>query len=174
LYEWTNWRPFAKNYRLAVGITEVVCGAILVLIPGLILYILFKNQTVLFLGRLKQLANLVLLIIMTGAVYTHFILGDKFERMAPGLVFALLLLTRLIIHRQVTQREKGSSTEKKVKKAKSEEKEEKEQEEEEDDDEEDEEEEEDVEQGPADQETQSENEDKQKAPSDKKKEKKNK
>lgn len=49
---------------------------------------------------------------MLGAVYTHYILGDKFERMAPGLVFALLLLTRLIIHRQVTQREKGPSAKK--------------------------------------------------------------
>ena len=49
---------------------------------------------------------------MLGAVYTHYVLGDKFERMAPGLVFALLLLTRLIIHRQVSQRDKGTSTKK--------------------------------------------------------------
>lgn len=49
---------------------------------------------------------------MLGAVYTHYVLGDKFERMAPGLVFALLLLTRLIIHRQVTQRDKGTSAKK--------------------------------------------------------------
>jgi hypothetical protein len=56
-------------------------------------------------GRLKQLANVVLLFIMLGAVYTHYILHDKFERIAPGLVFSLLLLTRLIIHRQVSQRE---------------------------------------------------------------------
>ncbi|CAF4734096.1 unnamed protein product [Rotaria sp. Silwood1] len=33
-YQVTGWRPFAKNYRLTVGIAEVVCGAILVLIPG--------------------------------------------------------------------------------------------------------------------------------------------
>jgi uncharacterized membrane protein YphA (DoxX/SURF4 family) len=147
LYEITGWRPFAKNYRLAVGITEAVCGAILLLIPG----------------RLKQLANMVLLVIMFGAVYTHYVLGDKFDRMAPGLVFGLLLLTRLIIHRQVTQREKGSSTEKKPPKPQSDEEEEEEEEGEE---------EEEVEQESEDQEAKSENEDKQKAPSDKKKEKK--
>jgi len=147
LYEYTSWRPYAKNYRLAVGITEVVCGAILVLIPG----------------RLKQLANIVLLTIMLGAVYTHYTLHDKFERMAPGLVFSLLLLTRLIIYRQVTQREKGLSAEKKPTKVES--KPENEEEEEEEDE---------VEQESDDQESQSENEDKPKASRDKKKEKKNK
>jgi len=149
LYQTTGWRPFARNYRLAVGITEVVCGAILVLIPG----------------RLKQLANVVLLTIMLGAVYTHYILHDKFDRMAPGLVFSLLLLTRLIIHRQVTQRETGLSAEKKAPKSESEEEKEKEK---------DEEDEEEVEQESDDQESESDNEDKPKASSDKNKEKKNK
>jgi len=147
LYEYTGLRPFAKNFRLAVGIAEVVCGAILVLIPG----------------RLKQLANVVLLILMLGAVYTHYALHDKFERIAPGLVFSLLLLTRLIIHRQVTQREKGLSAKKEPKKEPKKEETEEEEEEE-------------VEQESDDQESQSENEDedKQKASRDKKKEKKDK
>ncbi|CAF0819545.1 unnamed protein product [Rotaria sordida] len=138
-YQVTGWRPYAKNYRLAVGIAEVVCGAILVLIPG----------------RLKQLANVVLLILMLGAVYTHYILHDKFERMAPGLVFSLLLLTRLIIYRQVVQREKGLSAEKKPMKSEEKIKDE------------------DVEEESDDQESQSDDEDKQRAPSDKKKDKKN-
>jgi len=51
-------------------------------------------------GRIKQLANIVLLMIMLGAVYTHYALHDKFDRMAPGIVFSLLLITRLIIYRQ--------------------------------------------------------------------------
>ncbi len=38
--------------------------------------------------------------IMLGAVYTHYALHDKFDRMAPGIVFSLLLITRLIIYRQ--------------------------------------------------------------------------
>jgi len=97
---------------------------------------------------------------MLGAVYVHYVLHDKFERMAPGLVFSLLLLTRLIIHRQVTQREKGLSVKQKepIKKER-----------EEEDDAEDE-----VEQESDDQESESENEDKQKASRDKKKEKKDK
>ncbi|CAF3322297.1 unnamed protein product [Rotaria socialis] len=144
LYEMTGWRPFAKNYRMAVGITEVVCGAILVLIPG----------------RLKQLANLILLVIMMGAVYTHYVLHDKFDRMAPGLVFGLLLLTRLIIYRQVAQREQRSSVEKKAPKSYTEEEEEEEEEE--------------VEQESEDQESQNNKVDKPKASRDKKKEKKNK
>jgi len=49
---------------------------------------------------MKQLANIVLLIIMLGAVYTHYALHDKLDRMAPGIVFSLLLITRLIIYRQ--------------------------------------------------------------------------
>ncbi|CAF3369398.1 unnamed protein product [Rotaria socialis] len=83
-YKMTGWRPFAKNYRMTVGITEIVCGIILILLPG----------------RLKQLANVVLLAIMLGAVYTHYALGDKLDRIAPGIIFGLLLFTRLIIHQQ--------------------------------------------------------------------------
>ena len=97
MYKQTGWRPFAKNYRLTVGLAEFISGAVLVFVPG----------------RLKQVANVVLLVVMLGAVYTHYMLHDKFERIAPGLVFSLLLLTRLIIHRQVTQREKRLSTQKK-------------------------------------------------------------
>jgi len=37
---------------------------------------------------------------MLGAVYTHYALHDKLDRMAPGIVFSLLLITRLIIYRQ--------------------------------------------------------------------------
>ena len=67
---------------------------------------------------MKQLANVVLLGIMLGAVYTHYTLRDRFERMAPGLVFSLLLITRLIIYRQVTQREKGQAAMRTTKKSK--------------------------------------------------------
>ena len=34
---------------------------------------------------------------MLGAIYTHYALHDKFERMTPGLVFSLLLAIRLIL-----------------------------------------------------------------------------
>jgi len=31
LHRQTGWRPYAKNYRIALGITEVVCGLLLLL-----------------------------------------------------------------------------------------------------------------------------------------------
>jgi uncharacterized membrane protein YphA (DoxX/SURF4 family) len=31
LHQQTGWRPYAKNYRIALGITEVVCGLLLLL-----------------------------------------------------------------------------------------------------------------------------------------------
>jgi len=99
LYQVTGWRPLAKNYRLFVGMAEIGCGSFLAIVPG----------------RSKQIANIILLILMLGAVYTHYILNDKFERMAPGLVFSLLLLTRLIIHRQVERGEKKGKKEEFVK-----------------------------------------------------------
>ena len=37
--------------------------------------------------------------LMLGAIYTHYALNDKFDRMAPGIIFSLLLFTRLLILR---------------------------------------------------------------------------
>lgn len=78
-----------KWYRLAVGWAEVVCGTTLVLVPG----------------RVKQVANVVLLILMLGALYTHAALQDKFERMAPSIVFTLMLGCRLVVYYQVRRRQ---------------------------------------------------------------------
>jgi hypothetical protein len=57
-------------------------------------------------GRLKDLATLLLTCIMVGGFATHYILNDKFERMAPAIVFTLLLACRLIIVYQVERRER--------------------------------------------------------------------
>lgn len=80
----------SKYYRITVGWTEVICGTILVFIPGMI----------------KQLANVLLLIMMAGAFYTHTIMEDKFERTAPSIVFALMLACRLVVFFQVRRKEK--------------------------------------------------------------------
>lgn len=79
-----------KTYRLAVGWIEIICGAVLVIIPGF----------------LKQLANFCLLSLTLIAFYTHIVIDDKFERTAPSIVFTLMLSCRLIIYWQVTRREK--------------------------------------------------------------------
>ena len=51
------------------------------------------------------MANVVLLAIMSGALYTLYILKDPFERMVPSLIFGLLLVCRLVILYQVNRRE---------------------------------------------------------------------
>ncbi len=89
-YSITGWKPFAKNYRLAVGILEVLLGAILVLIPG----------------KIKELANFLLVVMMGFSLWTHYTLKDPFEKMAPSLVFGSLLVCRLVIAYQVVNREK--------------------------------------------------------------------
>ena len=43
---------------------------------------------------------------MHGGFYTHYSLGDTFERMAPSLVFGLLLVCRMVIWYQVSARER--------------------------------------------------------------------
>lgn len=55
---------------------------------------------------MKDLANISLILLMMLQFYTHYALGDSFERMAPSLIFALLLVCRLIILLQVIKREK--------------------------------------------------------------------
>jgi hypothetical protein len=54
---------------------------------------------------LKEIANVVLLFLLGGAVYTHYALKDQFERMVPSLIFSLLILCRFIILYQVNRRE---------------------------------------------------------------------
>lgn len=85
-----NFKMNPKFYRLFIGWSEVVCGTILVLVPG----------------RIKQLANVMLLVLVLGAVYTHAALRDKFERMAPSIVFSLMLGCRLVVFYQVQSRER--------------------------------------------------------------------
>ena len=48
---------------------------------------------------------------MGGALYTHYALNDKMERMTPVVVFSLLLICRIIISYQVDRREKFENKE---------------------------------------------------------------
>ncbi len=58
-------------------------------------------------GPAKELASLVLLVLMAGGFYTHYALNDSFERIAPSLIFGLLIICRLIILSQVVKKEKA-------------------------------------------------------------------
>jgi len=82
-------RVSPKWLRLVVGWAEVCCGTTLLLIPG----------------HVKQFVNTILLLLCLGAIYTHAMLRDPFERMAPALFFALLLGCRLVVFYQVRKRE---------------------------------------------------------------------
>lgn len=55
---------------------------------------------------MKDLANISLILLMMLQFYTHYALDDSFERMAPSLIFGLLLVCRLIILLQVIKKEK--------------------------------------------------------------------
>lgn len=79
----------SKWYRRTVGGVELFCGLSLLLLPGL----------------LKKAANIVLLILMLGAAYSHYAVGDRFERMAPALVFTFMLTCRLVVNWQVKRKE---------------------------------------------------------------------
>lgn len=69
---------------------ETVCGAILILIPG----------------PLKEVACVLLFLLLVGAGYTHYALKDPFERLSPSLSFGLLIVCRMIILYQVNRKER--------------------------------------------------------------------
>lgn len=79
-----------KVYRLAVGYLEILCGSLLIALP---------ND-----WRLKNASNLVLLASNLLTLYTHYKLNEKFERLAPWIVFSLMLICRLVVYWQVKRR----------------------------------------------------------------------
>lgn len=77
-----------KSYRMIFGYTEIAAGLLLAWIPGII----------------KQIANIVLLLQSLLALYTHSLVENKFERIAPSIVFTLMLICRLVVYWQVRKR----------------------------------------------------------------------
>ncbi|XP_029665478.1 transmembrane protein 35A isoform X5 [Formica exsecta] len=60
----------SKWYRRVVGSLEIICGLAMAIIPS---------------HKVKNLSNTVLLLLMLMAVYSHYMVNDKFERIAPAL-----------------------------------------------------------------------------------------
>lgn len=54
-----------------------------------------------FTGTVKQVANLLLIVVMIGAIYTHYALKDTLDKMTPALVFGLLLICRYITYNAI-------------------------------------------------------------------------
>ena len=67
-----------------------------------------------FAGPLKEVANVILLFSMLGAIYTHWALKDGMDKMTPALIFGLLLACRFIVHLQVKSREMKQAKQKQV------------------------------------------------------------
>ncbi|CAF1239598.1 unnamed protein product [Rotaria sp. Silwood1] len=94
----TGWRPYAKNYRLAIGITEVACGFLLVL------------------GFFSTLANLILLMVMINAIITFQKLNYPMEYIGVLICISFLLLLRLVLASRSKVKQSIKSTTTKVEK----------------------------------------------------------
>jgi membrane protein CcdC involved in cytochrome C biogenesis len=62
------------------------------------------NMDLIFTERSKQIANLILVVLMIGAIYAHWAVDDKLERSAPALVFFFMLTCRLVVEWQVSRK----------------------------------------------------------------------
>lgn len=67
-----------------VGLTEVICVTVIIL-----------SFLLPFLGRPAVLATWTLLVMMFGAIYTHFMVGDAVNEMGWGFFGLVIVLTRL-------------------------------------------------------------------------------
>lgn len=88
--KWLGFKLTPKFYRLFVGYLEIICGSLLVALPN--------NW------KLKNVSTVILIMSNLLSLYTHYKLNDKFERLAPSIVFSLMLVCRLIVYMQVKKR----------------------------------------------------------------------
>ncbi|XP_022902195.1 novel acetylcholine receptor chaperone [Onthophagus taurus] len=87
--EMMNMKIPSKWYRRTVGASEIVCGLAMALIPS---------------NKVKNWANICLLLLTLMAVYSHYMVEDKLERTAPALVFLFMLSGRLVVYWQLQNR----------------------------------------------------------------------
>ncbi|KAK9688175.1 DoxX-like family [Popillia japonica] len=85
----------SKWYRRAVGSLEIICGLAMVIIPN---------------HKVKNGANICLLILTLMAVYSHYMVADKLERTAPALVFLFMLSGRLVVYWQLNNKKELGET----------------------------------------------------------------
>jgi hypothetical protein len=81
----------SKWYRRIVGGTEIGSGLLMLLVPG---------------RKAKNLGNLLLMATKILNLYSHWAINDKFERMAPSLVFFFMLVCRMVVDWQFARQEK--------------------------------------------------------------------
>ncbi|XP_017063540.1 transmembrane protein 35A [Drosophila eugracilis] len=85
----------SKWYRRTVGILEIVCGLAMALIPY---------------HKVKNAANITLLVLMLLGIYQHWMVSDPFERSGPALVFTFMLGGRLVVWYQTARLQDEAST----------------------------------------------------------------
>ncbi|KAJ3655296.1 hypothetical protein Zmor_014431 [Zophobas morio] len=90
LSEAMDFKIPSKWYRRTVGALEIICGLAMAFVPN---------------HKVKNGANLCLLLLTLMAVYSHYMVADKLERTAPALVFLFMLSGRLVVYYQLTRRE---------------------------------------------------------------------
>ncbi|KAL7303581.1 transmembrane protein 35A [Trichogramma pretiosum] len=85
----------SKWYRRVVGALEVMCGLAMAIVPS---------------HKIKNVSNGILVLLMMMAVYSHYMVNDKFERIAPALVFFFMLTGRLVIDWQLRRKAELTAT----------------------------------------------------------------
>ncbi|XP_065224552.1 novel acetylcholine receptor chaperone-like [Planococcus citri] len=80
----------AKWYRKIIGTMEIICGFALMVIPK---------------ANIKKAANVTLIAMMALNIYSHYMVEDRFERIAPALVFFFMLIGRLVIEWQINRQQ---------------------------------------------------------------------
>jgi len=60
---------------------------------------------ILFLDKVKNVANVTLLLLMLLGIYQHWMVSDPFERSGPALVFTFMLGGRLVVWYQTSRKE---------------------------------------------------------------------
>ena len=89
----------SKWYRRTVGGLEIVSGMIMMILPS---------------RSAKNVANILLLVMKTLNVYSHWAISDEFERTAPTLVFLLMLSCRMVVDWQLARKPAGGDHEKQL------------------------------------------------------------
>lgn len=112
----TGWRPYAKNYRLTIAITELVCGTLLLLGKNFYLVEHYTEDFVVFasiLGFGTTLATIVLLMVMTNAIVTFQKLNYTIEYIGTFIFISFLLVLQLVL---ATRSKKHKPVQKKTEK----------------------------------------------------------
>ncbi|KAL1491705.1 hypothetical protein ABEB36_012263 [Hypothenemus hampei] len=84
--ELLSFKVPSKWYRRTVGVLEIVFGAALAFYPN---------------HKVKNGANMGLLMLTVMAMYSHYMVADQMERTAPAIVFFFLLCGRLVVFFQL-------------------------------------------------------------------------